>query len=86
MYDQPDWLLVEIEGRRVGYQISSASVSPVSMSETSFSAEDTFAWEDCGSNLVFIGNCDARFVLVDQPARKHHRQPPETKIIDREKA
>lgn len=56
------------------------------MSETSFSAEDTFAWEDCGSNLVFIGNCDARFVVVDQPARKHHRQPPETKIIDREKA
>ena len=56
------------------------------MSETSSSAEDTFAWEDCGSDLVFMGNCAARLVAVDEPARNHNRQTPETKIIDREKA
>ena len=41
--------------------MSSASVSPVSTLETSSSAEDRFAWENCGSNLVSMRNSEARF-------------------------
>ncbi len=49
--------------------MSSASVSPVSTSETSFSVEDRFAWENCKSNLVLMGNCAACLANFDDPSR-----------------
>ena len=49
--------------------MSSASVSPVSTSETSSSVEDRFAWENCGSNLVLMRNCAARLANSDDPSR-----------------
>ena len=48
--------------------MSSASVSPVSTSETSPSVEDRFAWENCGSNLV-LRICSARLTNFDNPSR-----------------
>ncbi len=49
--------------------MSSASVSPVSTSETSSSVEDRFTWENCGSNLVLMRNCAARLANSDNPSR-----------------
>ena len=49
--------------------MSSASVSPVSTSETSSSVEDRFAWENCRSNLVLMRNCAARLANSDDPSR-----------------
>lgn len=43
-----------IGGPWVGYQMSSASVSPVSTSETPSSSEDRFTCGNCGINLVLI--------------------------------
>ena len=43
--------------------------SPVSMSETSSSVEDRFAWENCGSSLVLMRNCAARFADSADPSR-----------------
>lgn len=53
----------------VGYQMSSASTSPVSASETSFPVEDRFAWEYCGSSLALMRDCAARFADSADPSR-----------------
>ena len=53
----------------VGYQMSSASASPLSASETSSSVEHRFALENCGSSLVLMRNYAARFANSADPSK-----------------
>ena len=83
MYAQPDKLLVGRRftpswfleflapnwGLWVGYQMYSASVSPVSTSETFPSDEDGFAWESCGSSIVLMRDCAACLADSGDPSR-----------------